>query len=135
MKANPKLHKLNIGETQIIQVKASADYSNDQITVSDGEAYKVWCNKGNWWVDMIIPAGADGYPNPLANLFGQRVKGARCFCLCGTYNNNDAAAFAIGRQHEFDIKQNAVLSFFANDVKGYEWNNWGSIVVMVKRLS
>ncbi len=135
MISSPRLHKLNVDEVLTIKVMANADYSTDQFTVTKGEAYKVWCGKGNWWVDMFIPAGPGGYPNPLANLFGQRVNGTRCFCLCGAYNNIDADAFAIGNLAQFTITQGSNLSFFANDVKGYEWNNWGSISVNIERIA
>lgn len=127
-------HELNKGDTIKIRVKAGDAYSPDQLKIAVGEAYRVWCDKGQWWVDLFIPSTPMGYYNPVANMFGQRVKGVKCLCLCGAYNNSDVGAFAIGTNHEFTIEQDTTLSFFANDVPGYEWNNLGSIVVNIERV-
>lgn len=134
MPDNIVIHKPEIGNILIIKVNAGDVYSENQIQAKEGEVYRIWCDTGQWWVDMVIPSGANGYYNPLANMFGQRVKGVKCFCLCGTYDNNDSAAFAIGSAAEITITQRGQLSFFANDVPGYEWNNWGSIQVNIERL-
>ena len=128
------VHRLSPGETSLIKVKASNIYSTDQLEVVEGEVYKIWCNKGQWWVDLFIPTTPDGYLNPIANMFGQRIKGVKCMCLCGTYNNDDTDGFAIGNKLEFKIIKTALLSLFANDVPGYEWNNLGSIEVNIERI-
>jgi hypothetical protein len=134
MKSPSIVHQLNIGDTLLIRVNAGDTYSANRLEVMEGEVYRVLCNKGQWWVDMVIPASPAGYYNPIANLFGQRVKGVKCLCLCGAYNGADERAFAIGLELEFSVVQTGILSFFANDVPGYEWNNWGSIAVNIERI-
>ncbi len=134
MPDNIVIHKPDIGSILVIKVNSGDVHSTNQVEVIAGEVYHIWCDKGQWWVDMVIPAGPNGYYNPLANLFGQRVKGVKCFCLCGTYDNNDKRAFAIGSAAEIKITRSGQLSFFANDVPGYEWNNWGTIQVNIERL-
>ncbi len=135
MKRLPVNHRLDIGTSLKIKVYAGDKYSLETFGVKAGEQYHVHCPKGQWWVDMFIPATPNGYPNPLANLFGQRVKGTRCFCLCGAYDSTDNGALAIGSDKTFTVTQNGILSFFANDVPGFEWNNWGSIEVCVERIA
>ncbi|MES2704668.1 MAG: hypothetical protein V4649_18655 [Bacteroidota bacterium] len=134
MKRQPRMHQLQPGEKATITVYAGAIYSPEAIAVQVGEEYHVWCDKGQRWVDMVIPASPRGYRNPLANIFGQRVKGVKCFCLCAAYNGSDSDAFGIGMNKTFVTTQDGTLSFFANDVRGYEWNNWGKIRVNVKRV-
>ncbi len=127
------IHTLQPGESIQISVYAHDKYSRHVISVESGQEYKVSYMKGRW-IDLMIPATAAGYKNPLANLFGQRLKGVNCFCLCGAYNNSDAGTFAIGSEHTFTAQDSGSLSFFANDVPGYDWNNWGYIDIIIKRL-
>jgi hypothetical protein len=132
--APTKHHRLSPDNAIVIKVRAGDRYSPEQIEVYKNETYQIWCDKGQWWFDLLIPATPNGYFNPLANLFGQRLKGTKCFCLCGAYNDADRHAFAIGKGQTIKIAHNGKLSFFANDVRGYEWNNWGSITVNIKRV-
>ena len=134
MTTSTNIHTIATGETLSISVNAGKRYSAEQLNVIEGEEYRIWCDKGQWWVDMIIPVSANGYYNTLANLFGQRLKNERCMCLCGTYDENDKQAFAIGSTHKVTASQTGKLSFFANDVPGYEWNNWGTIIVNIERI-
>ena len=83
---------------------------------------------------MVIPAGPQGYNNHLANLVGQRLRRTKCFCLCGIYNKNPATAFEIGTERVITCTKDGISSFFANDVPGFDWNNWGKIVMNVKRI-
>ncbi|GAA4462433.1 hypothetical protein GCM10023093_09030 [Nemorincola caseinilytica] len=131
----PVVHSLNAGAQQILRIRAAERYSMQRIAVMEGQSYNIRCDAGQRWVDMVIWASPKGYPNPLARLFGMRVHDARCFCLCGAYNDADTDAFAIGTDHTIaHVPINGTLSFFANDVHGYEWNNWGSIDITVTRL-
>lgn len=128
------IHKIAIGETQQLPVYAREKYSRNCLQVQTGEQYHIWCDNGQRWIDLFIPATPAGYHNPVANLAGQRLKGAKCFCLCGAYNNEDKNAFAIGSDATVVITEDGILSFFANDVPGFDWNNWGKIMVRVSRL-
>lgn len=136
MKQMPEIHRMEQGEQRTLTVKANERYSMQRIAVRAGERYLVKCDSGQRWVDMVIWSSPLGYPNPLARLFGLPVRNARCFCLCGTYNETDTNAFAIGTEYLVEhIASDAILSFFANDVRGFEWNNWGSVQVEVTRLA
>lgn len=127
-------HTLQPGESIQIPVYARDTYSRNIITVAQQQEYTICYTHGRRWVDLIIPATATGYNNPLADLFGQRIKGVRCFCLSAAYNDSDTDAFPIGTDLTFKPQLNGTLSFFANDVPGYDWNNWGHIDIIIKRL-
>lgn len=123
-----------MGEEAILTIGAGERYSLQRIAVRQGEAYAISCSKGQRWYDLVIPSSPNGYRNFIAPLFGLRVKSAKCFCLCGAWNEQDEHAFAIGTEGITATPSNeGTLSFFANDVLGYEWNNWGSIQVKVLR--
>lgn len=127
-------HSLQIGEEVILTVRARERYSLQRIAVRKGEAYAISCDHAQRWYDLVIPSSPNGYKNFIAPLFGLRVKDAKCFCLCGAWNDDDHNAFAIGTEGVTAIPLNeGTLSFFANDVLGYEWNNWGSIQVKALR--
>lgn len=127
-------HSLQPGETIQLDIYAADIYSRNIVAVEPGQEYNVRYIPGRRWIDLMIPATAAGYKNPLADMFGQRLKGCNCFCLCATINHNDACAFPIGLEHTFICTMTGSLSFFANDVPGYDWNNWGHINILVTRL-
>lgn len=131
----PVIHTIGIGEQLTLEIDAGDRYSMQRIAVKPSEAYLILCDAGQHWIDLIIPSSPDGYTNYLARLFGLRVKGAKCFCLCGAWNESDERAFDIGTKTAYVAvaSKEGTLSFFANDVWGYEWNNWGSIEIKVKR--
>ena len=131
----PEIHRLEAGEQKVLRISAAERYSMQRVAVKTGERYSISCNEDQRWVDLLIWASPRGYANALARMVGMPVPNARCFCLCGTYDEQDEAAFAIGTDHTIGhVQADAILSFFANDVRGFEWNNWGSVEVRVTRL-
>jgi hypothetical protein len=133
-KGSATIYTMHIGDEVTLTIGAGERYSLQRIAVRQGEVYTINCHKSQRWYDLIIPASPDGYNNFIAPIFGLRVKDAKCFCLCGAWNENDQHAFTIGTEGVTAIAPaEGRLSFFANDVWGYEWNNWGSIQVKVMR--
>lgn len=128
------VYKLQPGDTKQLTIYAADRYSRNIVAAEPGQQYHIRYQQGKRWVDLIIPATATGYKNPLADLFGQRLKGCNCFCLCATFNDDDVHAFPIGLETTFVCTMTGSLSFFANDVPRYDWNNWGHINILVTRL-
>ena len=128
-------HALNIAEKAILTIQAADKYSGETLSVKKEEQYTFAVAADQKWNDWYVRASADGYFNFLASLFGQRVKGIKCFCLCGVYDQNDATAFAIGSSKTIIAGQDGTLSFFANDSRGFYFNNKGSIQLSVTRNS
>lgn len=127
-------HKLHPGETTTLRVKAKARYAAT-IIVEAGQQYNISCNMAQRWYDLFIPSSPKGYANPLAAFFGMRVKGARCMTLCAAYNKSDEDAFPVKNGDTITILKFGTLSFFANDVPGFEWNNWGAISINITRIA
>ncbi|MGZ3874397.1 MAG: hypothetical protein ACXVJD_15860, partial [Mucilaginibacter sp.] len=63
-----------------------------------------------------------------------RVKRSKCFCLCGVFNQDDSTAFPIGSNNTIVIEKTGLISFFANDAKGFYKNNSGRIDLTITRL-
>lgn len=128
-------HTLNIAETVILTILAADKYSGETLTVQKDEQYTFGVAADQKWRDWGFSCGADGYFNLLASVFGQRVKGAKCFCLCGVYDQNDDTAFAIGSAKTLTTTREGTMSFFANDSRGFYFNNKGSIQIAITRNS
>ncbi len=129
------VYSLAIGEILNIAVDSRELYSSEQLRVTIKEEYEFQCNHMQKWKDWFIKTHANGYLNPIAALIGLRVKKTKCFRLCGCYNNNDASAFSIGMKGKTTVIVTGSLSFFANDVRGFYWNNYGTVDLTVKRIN
>ncbi len=130
------LHKLQINSFNriTITIQANEQYSSHKIEVEKNEVYQFVCDKHQRWKDWFICSSPEGFFNLFAWLAGLRVKGVKCFCLCGTYNDQDQKAFSIGINKIETIKENGTLSFFANDTNGFYYNNHGSVKLQITRL-
>jgi len=124
---------LSLSETKVVEIKARPKYSEFGIEVKKGQQYSFERHNDERWCDFFIHCGPDGYSNPLASLFGMRVKGVKCFTLCGSYNASDQNAFLIGSSAEVTITVDGILNFFANDTPGFYINNSGKISMRVTR--
>jgi hypothetical protein len=120
-----------------IQLTIHADqrYSRDGLIVNTGERYLFQVDKNDRWIDLFIPSSANGFTNPLAMISGIRIKGVKCFCLCGCLNEDDTSAFPIGTSAEITMKQSGNLSFFPNDSWDYYKYNFGFVNLKIKRIS
>ena len=130
------LHTLtSIGASITLQLFAADFYSRESIAVAPGQVYQVEVLPNQYWTDWWKKSDASGFNNPLANLWGKRVKKTKCFTLCGVYDKNESTGFAIGLQKEIVVSapSASVLYFFANDSKNYYSNNKGSIMVKITR--
>lgn len=125
---------LSVNQSAFFIVSAKELYSEDMLFVKKGEEYEFYCDKDQHWKDLFISTGPDGYTNPLASLAGLRVKRAKYFCLCGVYDTDDNTSFIIGSGCIVHIERLGMVSFFANDTKGFFGNNSGSIKLNVTRL-
>lgn len=133
----PRNHTIEVGDEKELSIVAAEFYSADKIVVEPGQSYSVIVSEGATWKDWFVDTTAAGYFNPLAKLWGLRVRNAKCFALCGAINDDEAYLFAVepDKPIKVDVPGATTLSFFANDTRRFYWNNSGSIAVKVKRIS
>lgn len=128
-------HTLQTGETVKVTIEAADKYSSEKLAVLKCQHYTFGVASDEKWKDWFVSCGADGYFNFLATIFGQRVKGTKCFCLCDVYDQNDNTAFEIGSAKTKSVDQDGMMNFFANDSPGFYGNNNGSILLSITRNS
>ena len=131
---------LKIGEKATVDVVARRYWNNTRLHVTVGQRYQLVA-VGTWW-DMVIRCDADGYPTPWWHLPLRIAQGLRrlpeenWFVLAGAVRaGEDCRYFAVGSSREVVMATTGQLSFFANDVPGFYWNNFGSVRLEIARLS
>ena len=125
---------MKTGEVITVSIEADMLFSAFTLQVSDGDTYEFYSDKNQRWKDWFISSSPDGFFNLFAWMAGLRVKGVKCFCLCGCYNNDISTAFAIGSYRKNDVKTNGHLSFFANDAPKHYNNNEGAIEMTITAI-
>ncbi len=130
------IHTMQKLGTLSLTITASDEFPDTKIAVTIDEEYSFTCDASQHWTDWYRKTGPDGFFNFFAWIAGLRVKGVKCFCLCGAYNDDyTKKGFPIGTEKTVTITENGSLSFFANDAPGHYGNNKGSVIMNIKRLS
>ena len=124
--------KLEKNQTETFKIYANQFWNDTGVRIDPGEHYS-FSAKGKW-KDLILNSDADGYTNFYMRLFKnlKRSKENDFFVLMGSIDkiNN----FRIGTSAVIKFDTPGTLSCFANDVKGFYWNNFGSLDLIIKRL-
>lgn len=128
-------HIVPVGQTITLTIYADQEYSVQEVAVNTNEQYEFSVDPADRWKDSKIPSSARGFFNIFAWIAGLRVKGVKCFCLCACIGKDDTTAFPIGLGATKTFKgDGGMLSFFANDTRGYYHNNHGSVQLKIKRI-
>jgi hypothetical protein len=129
--------RLNPGQTQTVHIEAIKTFGGDPvIEVKQGEKYSFTAAEGKTWTDWFIPSTAKGFWNIILPDSMKRVRGAKCFELCGTINEGEENHFRIGMYLPgYTITVSGDLYFFPNDSIKHYGNNKGYMKVVVKRES
>lgn len=126
-------YRLEPLQTVQLIISAKDQYSPTHLLVNNAEVYEFYCDPEQRWKDWFIKCDANGFFNLFATLAGLRVKQAKCFCLCGSYNNDERQVFRIGASASITTNISGYISFFANDSFNYYNNNRGSITLNITR--
>lgn len=114
-------------------IKARKLWNRTGIEVVAGQTYSLSAH--GIWVDCYIQHGPEGDPSPntYMRLFERlrRVSDQNWFTLIGAVNENIGTAFAIGKNRTLPMNYSGELTCFANDVRGFYWNNLGSVLLDV----
>lgn len=126
--------KLQINETIEVKIRARCKWNFTQVEISEGEEYE-FTAMGKW-TDFTITKDADGYTNSHMQLFDnkKRAKEYLWFALIGSLDKNEDKYYFIGKNIKIPFNDNGILYCFANDIKGFYWNNFGYITLQVKRI-
>ncbi len=137
---------LEAGDKITLNIAARRYWNDTGLHVTTGQRYQLTAH--GTWIDFYIPCAADGYQAPRWLLRGplgrltrtvqklRREPEGNWFMLIGTVRAaGHRHNFACGRSREVQMPATGQLEFFANDVPGFYWNNWGSIQLEITRLS
>lgn len=131
---------LAVGTETTVTIRAHRYWNDTNLRVMAGETY-VYRASGRWF-DFGIPSGPDGYETPAWSLLQRllqdrrRLTEVRWFVLCGAIVSGvDAYLFPIGAQAELKAPVGGLLRCFANDVPCFYWNNFGSVNLVIERVS
>ena len=124
--------KLNINESKTISICSKIFWNETDIEIQNGEEYK-FVAEGQW-KDLLMKCDADGYTSLYMSLYNRwkRSKENNWFALMGNiHQTND---FLIGKTNQYIFNESGKLFCYANDVKGFYWNNFGGISLTVTRI-
>ena len=123
----------------MVRVAASEKAADSGVGVKAGETYRFSTREDAEWRDWRMVRKADGsgaarwYPGYMRMWSPWLLApGGTAFALYGRVG--EGSPFIIGRGATVCVEQAGTLRLFANDVRGFYWNNYGWIDVTVSRL-
>ncbi len=124
--------KLEINESKSFTIYSREFWNETDVEIQSGEEYK-FVAEGNW-KDLSKETDANGYSNWYMSLFDslKRSRNNQWFALIGSVNKS--GGFLIGKNSQIPFQQNGKLWCYANDVRGFYWNNSGTVLLTVTRI-
>ncbi len=128
---------LKKGESAYTTVLARKPWNHSGIELQKGNQYKLEVSGDQHWKDWHVEAGPDGFEKWYMKMFEplRRVSHANWFALIGALGRSKENCFVIGRSISLAPILAGELVCFANDVRGFYFNNSGSIELKVTRLT
>ncbi|MES2429389.1 MAG: hypothetical protein V4556_00550 [Bacteroidota bacterium] len=125
--------KLAINESSVILIYAKLFWNFTNIEINKGEVYKFEAE--GIWRDLYKKTDPEGYTNFYMNLFNslKRSQGHKWFALMG--NLDKSYDFLIGKSQQISFSEKGNLYCYANDAKGFYWNNSGKVAVKIRRIN
>lgn len=131
------MSRMEIGETRSVPVRARCVWNDTNLSFETDGRYRIAAS--GTWVDFFLKHGPAGDPSPNFYLRWfeglRRVKNANWFALVGALDRDMESAFVIGAGCDYQATSRGQLTCFANDVKGFYWNNRGTVAVTVTRVA
>ena len=124
--------KLSINGPKTVVILAKKFLNETDIDISKDEEYLF--EAVGFWKDLLTKCDADGYTNWYMNMYNNKKRSVdhNWFALMGNINNSND--FLIGKQNKIVFNNEGKLSCYANDVKGFYWNNSGQITLTITRI-
>jgi len=126
---------LEVGEAEDVSVEAKPFWNRTGVLLESGGRYAF--SASGKWHDWWIETDADGYENfPHCLLrWIRRAPREPVFKLMGAVDADGREAFPIGSESEHSCPVTGELLCFANDIRGFYWNNCGSVTLSIRRVS
>lgn len=124
--------KLDIHQSKCIIVYSKEFWNETEIEIECGEEYEFVATGS--WKDLVMKTDAEGYTSWYMSLYNKlkRSKENKWFALMGSLNKSDD--FLIGKANQILFQKSGKLSCYANDVKGFYWNNFGEVSLTITRI-
>lgn len=116
-----------------MRIEAKSVWTNTGTRLEAGQTYKLIAS--GEWKDASIPASPAGYESK--NFFQRiserlrRMRSAPWFALVGAIDREAQTQFVIGLGCTYSPPRSGELTCFANDVRGFEFNNSGAVDLQV----
>jgi len=124
---------MTFGESVTVEISATNFWNKTGIQLVGGRRHLM--SASGHWVDFFIPHGPDGDPSNgwYLRLFERkrRLPQENWFVLAGALDSDLSTAFRIGSRCDYTALTTGELTCFANDVRGFYWNNWGHVTLTV----
>jgi hypothetical protein len=124
---------MNINESKEITVFANKFWNDGQLTVERGQKFHF--KAIGTWIDLYIPSTADGSNKPFMARFNQKKRSPSDNWLALMGSVDKGTQFLIGSEKIIEFNESGHLFFFANDIKGFYWNNFGKIILKISRIA
>ncbi|MCF2221509.1 hypothetical protein H9Q08_19775 [Chryseobacterium sp. PS-8] len=124
--------KLEINQPKSFIIQSEKYWNEIDVEIQEGEVY-TFTAEGNW-KDLLMETDADGYTNWYMSLYNcfKRSRKNKWFALLGSLNKRED--FLIGKNNKILFQHSGRLFCYANDVKGFYWNNFGKISLSIMRI-
>jgi hypothetical protein len=139
LKVQHVLTSLAPGQSVAVRVSSRRTDQSTGLVVAAGERYSIVPDACHRWVDFFIPCTAAGYMTQWTEWY---MRGFECkkplpyrpwLALVGRIGDCHLKAFLIGTNWAGTANHGGELFLFANDAKGWYWNNFGEMPVTITR--
>jgi hypothetical protein len=135
------VYTLAVGDSAVVQVRAHIPANQTYLRVTQGTRYQFLAPRHQLWIDFFIRATEDGYWRGPIWFIQELFRGLKplpaknWFALAGAIDHPTNFPFLIGGETEpISVGASGDLILFANDAKGFYWNNLGSLMVAITRV-
>jgi hypothetical protein len=118
-----------------VAIDSRAHWVDTGVLIVAGATYELRAT--GTWRDASIDTDASGYAS--ANIFQRlterlrRMPDAPWFALIGAIDRREDTQFVIGTASRFRATASGQLTCFANDLRGFYFNNSGNVILTVEQ--
>jgi hypothetical protein len=124
-----------------VRVRAHSYWNDSEITVAPGQRYRIEVlDPSRRWIDFFIRSGAASYTSWLTSWDSRNLRNGNVpfFAAMATTGDETTAqpVVAAGRTSlDLAVQTHGRIRLYANDVPGFYWNNFGSLMMKITRLN